>query len=518
MTSAFTIDRVFKDRRLLGAALGDFDLSTWRPALKAAFGLKLNDAEAKTFAQIAGNRAVPETRVRELWAVIGRRGGKSRMAAAVATYLALFVKHRRSHGERPMVLVIASSVDQARTVFGYVKGFLDASEVLSKEVVDAKAFEVTLSNGVVIAVHSSSFRTVRGRTLIACIMDECSFWRDEASANPDVETYRAVLPSLATTNGMLIGISTPYRKIGLLYQKYRDHFGIDGNDVLVLQGPTTAFNSTLAPEVIAAHRAADPTAATAEWDAQFRDDLSSFLDDASIDAAVEHGRPAELPPREGCIYFAFTDMSGGGHDASTLCILHRDGERLVADVIRGRRGHHDPAIVAAEYAALAKEYRCRAITGDNYAKEWVAGAYRSAGLEYRRSPLVRSDLYLEGQVSFARGLVSVPDHAQLLRELRLLERRTARSGKDSVDHGVGGSDDHANALFGAMYVAAKAAARPRTKIVSPLFYSNRLGWIGDGQANTPPPPGYRRTHEPWRDFVGPDAIYSHWPGSGPREW
>jgi len=315
---------------------------------------------------------------------------------------------------------------------------------------------------------------------------------------------------------MLIGISTPYRKIGLLHQKYRDHFGVDGNDVLVLQGPTTTFNSTLAPEVIAAHRAADPTSATAEWDAQFRDDLFSFLDDASIDAAVEHGRPAELPPREGCIYFAFTDMSGGGHDASTLGILHRDGERLVADVVRGRRGHHDP--VAAEYAALAKQYRIRAVTGDNYAKEWVAGAYRSAGLEYRRSPVVRSDLYLEGQVLFARGLVSIPDQPPLLRELRLLERRTARSGKDSVDHGVGGSDDHANALFGAMYVAVKAASRPQTKIVSPLFYSKQLGWIGDGQANTPPPPGYQRRDEPWRDFVGPDAVYRHWPGSGPREW
>jgi hypothetical protein len=508
VTSALTIDRVFKDGRLLGAAIGDFDLRAWRPALKAAFGLKLDDAEAKTFAEIAGERAVPKSRVRELWAVAGRRSGKSRMAAAVATYLALFVEHRRAHGERPMVLVIASSVDQARTVFGYVKGFLDASPVLTKEVVDAKAFELSLANGITIAVHSSSFRTVRGRTLVAAVFDECSFWRDETSANPDTEVYRAVLPSLATTAGMLVAISTPYRRVGLLYQKHRDHFGQDGDDVLVVQGPTTAFNPTLALEVIAAHRAADPTAAVSEWDSQFRDDLSSFLDDASINAAVEHGRPAELPPRKNVVYYAFTDMSGGGRDASTICILHRDGEHLVADVVRGRRGPHDPAAVATEYAALAKEYRCRAVTGDNYAKEWVAGAYRAAGLEYRRSPLVRSDLYLEGQVSFARGLVSIPDHAQLLRELRLLERRTARSGKDSVDHGVGGSDDHANALFGAMYVAVKAAARPKVPIVAPVFVPKTGSIDATGRSTT----------QAYFDWVNGGHGGSRWPGSGPTEW
>ncbi|MEI9899645.1 MAG: hypothetical protein WDN31_05285 [Hyphomicrobium sp.] len=40
----------------------------------------------------------------------------------------------------------------------------------------------------------------------------------------------------------------------------------------------------------------------------------------------------------------------------------------------------------------------------------------------------------------------MPDLPQLIRELRLLERRTHRSGKDTVDHGSGGSDDYANVL------------------------------------------------------------------------
>src|SRR5262249_26517498 len=155
-----------------------------------------------------------------------------------------------------------------------------------------------------------------GRTLVACILDEVSFWRDETSAAPDVETYRAVLPSLVTTNGMLVGISTPYRKLGLLHQKHRDHYGVDDPDVLVVQGASKVFNPSLSDAPIEAQRAADPTAAGAAWDALFRTDIGAFLDDALIDRAVEFDRPLELPPADGVSYRAFIDASGGvGHDA-----------------------------------------------------------------------------------------------------------------------------------------------------------------------------------------------------------
>ena len=51
----------------------------------------------------------------------------------------------------------------------------------------------------------------------------------------------------------------------------------------------------------------------------------------------------------------------------------------------------------------------------------------------------------------------LPDHPKLLRELRLLERHTARSGKDSVDHPRGGHDDLANACAGAIVMAQQGS-------------------------------------------------------------
>jgi hypothetical protein len=84
VTAAITIDEVLRDPNLLGAALGDpSSWSTWLSVLKAAFGQPLDTDEAAAFSAVAGGRASPLERVRELWAAVGRRAGKSRLAAAV---------------------------------------------------------------------------------------------------------------------------------------------------------------------------------------------------------------------------------------------------------------------------------------------------------------------------------------------------------------------------------------------------------------------------------------------------
>jgi hypothetical protein len=468
------IARALTDRRMLGAALGPLDTwQTWLIALKAAFGnATLTAAEQEVFHAIAGERGLPAHRVRELWVVAGRRSGKSRIAAAIAIYLALFQKYQLARGERGMCLVLAGSIDQSLAVFNYIRGFLEAAPALAREIVAVNRQEIELRNGIIIAVHSNSFRTVRGRTLVAAIFDETAFWRDDSSALPDVEVFSAVLPSLATTNGMLIGISTPYRKLGLLYQKHRDHFGVDDDAVLVVQGASQVFNPSLADATIAAQREADPTAAGAEWDAMFRADIGAFLDDELIDRAVEHGRPLELPPVDGVVYWCFVDASGGAvsGDAYAIAIGHREGETCVIDLVRGCNGPFDPQEVTKEFAALCRDYHVSRVTGDNYAREWVAGAWRDTGREYVRSPQPKGEIYLECVPVFTRGLVRLPDHARLIRELRLLERRTHRSGKDTVDHPRSGHDDHANCVCGVINVITQAArlAAQEPQIVMPF--------------------------------------------------
>jgi hypothetical protein len=391
------------------------------------------------------------------------------VAAALAVFLALFQRHKLAKGETGHVLVLAATQDQAKTVFEYCVGFIEASEALRREVSSITAHEIRLANNIVIAVHVNSFRTVRGKTLLACIFDEVSFWKDEASALPDVETYRACLPSLIASGGMLIGISTPYRRTGLIHAKHRDHFGVEGDDVLVVQGDAATFNPTLSAELIEAHRASDPEAAVAEWDAQFRSDLVQFLSEDLIELAIDRSRPPELPPQQGVQYRCFVDASGGRHDSYTVCIGHKDqSDRFVCDVLRGREPPFDPQEITREYAALASEYGCSRIEGDAYSADWITSSYRECGATYECAEKNKSELYLEGLPTFSRGLVSLPEHRRLGRELRLLERHVSRAGRDRVDHGRGGSDDYANSVFGALHMAM-AGSRYR--------YPDDMDWV-----------------------------------------
>jgi hypothetical protein len=474
-----TIEQAMLDANLLGAGLGD--PSTWKlwlTVLKAAFAIALTPEEAQAFAAVAGGRKPPTQRAKELWCVLGRRSGKSRMAAALAVYFAVLVDHtgKLAPGEVGYVYTLASTRDQAKAIRNYAEGFLRASPILSTMIEEVTAEEIRLRGGIVIAVHPSNFRSVRGRSLLACVFDEVSFWRSEESAQPDLEVYRAVLPALSTTGGMLVAISSPYRRVGILHQKHRDFFGKDDDRTLVIQGESRTFNPLLDEELIRRAKEEDPEAATSEWDGDFRSDLTQFLDDAVIDAAIDYGRPLELPPRDGLVYRAFADASAGRHDAFTFGIGHREDGRIIADVIRGRRPPFDPATVAAEFAALAKEYRCTKVIGDNFSGEWVAQAFKTAGVEYARSELAKSALYLEALPYFMRGAISIPNVPILIRELRLLERRVGRSGKDSVDHGASGSDDHANVLAGIMWLLRDVAKREM--YFPPAFSSSGGSYFG----------------------------------------
>jgi hypothetical protein len=469
------IERAATDRRLLGAALGDLKTwAAWFVILKAAFGLRLKPEELVLFEELAGGRKPPTERVQELWVIAGRRGGKTRIASMIATFFSAFADNAGAlaQGEVGHVLALAPSKDQARIIRDYAGGHFAASPILRQEVESESATEIRLKGNICLGVHSNSFRTVRGRTLLAAVFDEVSFWRDESSASPDKEVYRAVLPALASTGGMLVGISTAYRRLGLLYEKHRDHFGAEG-DVLVIQAPTERLNPTIDKRIIARACESDASAALSEWDAEFRNDLSSFLDDAQIDVAVDRSRPIELSFNRFYKYFAFTDASAGRKDHFTAAVAHKEGSRVIVDVVRGQRPPFDPQSVAYDFAKLARSYGCQEIVGDNFAGEWVAAAFRSAGIGYRRSDVARSGLYLEMLPLFSQGTISIPNHPQLIRELRLLERRTSRMGADRVDHPTSGSDDYANSLAGVTYVCARSSCR------YPVAQIGKAGYVRD---------------------------------------
>ena len=140
------------------------------------------------------------------------------------------------------MLCLAPTQRQASGVLNYCRAFMESSPILRQQIIATTSDEIRLRDTVTIAVHPANYRTVRGRTLVACVMDETAQWRDELSALPDVEALRAVVPALLTTKGLVIGISTPYGQRGLLFEKYRDFYGKSDPDTLVIKGATTTFH------------------------------------------------------------------------------------------------------------------------------------------------------------------------------------------------------------------------------------------------------------------------------------
>ena len=190
----------------------------------------------------------PSEQAREAWVVAGRRGGKSRMAALIAVYIAAFRDFSSvlAPGERGVVMLLAADRKQARVLLRYVSGLLDASPLLSS-MVEARVREtIRLTNGIDVEIHTSSFRAVRGYSIVAAVCDELAFWPTEETSNPDVEVLSALRPGMANVpSSLLLCISSPYARRGALFEAHKRHFGVEDSKVLVWQADTASMNPTI---------------------------------------------------------------------------------------------------------------------------------------------------------------------------------------------------------------------------------------------------------------------------------
>jgi len=469
----------------------------WRAILKAAYALAMTDEETAFFRSVA-ERDPPTERVTELWIIAGRRAGKDSVASVIATHAAALFEDdgQLRPGERALVACLATDRDQAKVVLNYTRSFFTDIPMLHSMVTKEVTNGFELSNKVDIAISTNSFRSVRGRPVLCAIFDEVAFWRDDASATPDVETYNAIRPATATMPGaMLVGISSPYRKAGLLHKKYREHYGKPGK-VLVIKAPTELLNPTIDPRIIADAMEDDPAAARAEWMAEFRDDISAFVSQEAVDACVSPG-VFERARVMGVSYSAFCDPSGGSSDSMTLAIGHsemmRDGRSsAVLDAVREITAPFSPDDAVGEFAEVLKRYRITTVRGDRYAAEWVRGAFKKAGIEYRPADLSKSEIYRDFLPRLNSGEVDLLDNRRLTTQLLGLERRTARGGRDSIDHAPGSKDDLANAAAGVIVYLTSARHQIYT---GPLFGSWGFGGSGErhplvGHANQPIDNGY----------------------------
>lgn len=493
MKPTVSLRQALDDPQLLGHALVGESWAIWRVVLLASMGEPLNEKERAIFEQVTGRAEPPCERVEEFWGIIGRRGGKDVAASVLSAYLAGLGDWTgvTAPGEIPTVVCIAPDQRQARIQLSYITGVLKNSIVLSGLIQNETSDSLELSNGVVIDVRAASFRRIRGVTAVAVIASEAAFWySDEASSNTDSEILNAIRPALATTSGPLIVITSPYAQRGEVFETYRRHYGPNGDQlILVAHGASRTFNPTLPQRVVDRAMERDPASASAEYLAQFRTDIADYVTRAAVEACIERG-VIERKHNAAVQFSAFVDPSGGASDSMTLAIGHTEKDTIVIDVLREVPAPFNPESATAEFVSVLKHYRIRGVTGDRYAGQWCQQSFERQGIKYEPSDTPKSGLYLDLLPKINSGTIRLLDHPKSINQLCSLERRTARGGRDSIDHRPGAHDDIANVIAGVASV-----------LVQPKLQG---GWgtyhLGYG---TPPKRPYKRS---WSRQPGISAV------------
>jgi hypothetical protein len=436
----------------------------WMAAWSTIYGLPLTEDELKLFQQCTGRQKPRPEGYTEAFFVCGRQSGKSKTAALLTVFEAIFGgwESRVGPGDRYWFFVIATDKAQAGVIFSYVKAMLDQfrdkkkkrktdeDPLIERETQD----ELWLRNGAVIAIKTASYRALRGFRVAQAVLDEMAFLRDERSANPDSEIVASLLPAMIP-GGRLLGISTPFAKFGLLWELFHAHYGVEDSDQLIWRAPTRVMNPTYLQSWIDKLMRRDKVLYTAEFEAEFRDDVGEFIPESLVNAFCT-ASPAG--PEAGRKYCGFIDPSGGRVDSFTLGISHVWEGRVHLDFLAETEAPFDsPDAVVERYAGILRHYGVTEIVSDQHAKDWVKDSFRRYNINVVFSDLSTSDLFLEFQPRLSSGQLVLLNDARLRLQLRQLERRAQPGGREAISHPQfqGYHDDLAAAAAGACVYAIK---------------------------------------------------------------
>jgi hypothetical protein len=215
------------------------------------------------------------------------------------------------------------------------------------------------------------------------------------------------------------------------------------------------MNPLIPAEELAREQESDPQNYRREFLAEWLDDVDQFLPDSDIAIAVRAGvrelRPADVLKGG---YFAAIDASSlTGRDRFVFGIGHRAvrgnaGLGLSLDLLRGWTRSTVPQ-VCDEIAALAKTYGIRTVTADQHGYYFLRELMNQRGIELIQLPFTarsKPEIFLDLKIGLAQGSIQLLDHAESLRELRILESKRTSGGNYSIAAPRGAHDDYACCL------------------------------------------------------------------------
>ena len=288
--------------------------------------------------------------------------------------------------------------------------FADDGSPLAGEVKKTTREGVKLRNGVSLSCYPCRPQAVRGVRGLVAVADELAHFVSSDGYPRDKEMLTALRPTLATTGGKLIVLSSPHAQAGELYELHQKHYGNDDSPTLCWKADAPTMNPTLPADYLERMRTADPEAYRSEVLGEFRAGLSTLFDPDVLDRCVVEGR-VELPPSDDVTqYRAFVDVSHGRSDDFALCVGHqKDDGTIVIDALRWWSSPFDPAEVTKECSKLMKRYGTLTAKADRVAGEWATQQFRLNGIDLDQTAIPKSDLYLAALAKVNARQVELPD-------------------------------------------------------------------------------------------------------------
>jgi hypothetical protein len=383
---------------------------------------------------------------------LGRGSGKTTLCSAFAVYTAVtFDIAKCGPGDVPYVIVIAPDKATAQLSIRMAREMVRSQPALERLVVSdtSELIQLRRPDGRMVRIEAFAATrggsALRGRTIIAFLMDEAEFFTSNSSdggrdyAVNDRDIFRALKPRLLPAGkGMLI--STPWPVETLMGEMFTDNWG-KCLTAVAIKAPTILVRGN-DPDVAAMvedELQKDPENARRELFCE----VEGLAGEGFFDASALHSSICDVddwptaynpswPVAVGC------DL-GFTRDSSAVAVVQFDGQkyRLVyAEELKPKPGKPlKPGYVVARFAEVSKKYGAKGVIADAHYRMSLHEHLEATGLSIWNAPATPSEAFTRTRAVLHEGRCTIPRvdiGKRMLQQAKLVTSKASPGGKLTI--------------------------------------------------------------------------------------
>jgi hypothetical protein len=349
-------------------------------------------------------------------------------------------------GEVRPALAVAPDVRTGRQPVRVARGFAEQVPQISALIESATSDAIVFRrdggrfSSVECLPASIGGKATRGRRYLEAVLDEASFFRDEASgAVNDQHVFQSVV---ARCTGTVWIPSTPWLETSLIWQLYEKNYG-KPTTALAARLPTLLVRtSERTRRMVEQERERDPMNAAREYDCQpLSTGTGALFDGAAIKQAVDDKRPlvivAGTYQRRGMA----VDL-GFVRNSSTAVVVGEDPDRpghyTVCEVLELRPEPNQPlkpSEVCSDFMLLARRHSIDGLLADGHYLESLKEHLRGSGVGVFTTPagaIGKEQMFVATRNVLHQGRLHLPNVPRLIQQLREVTARATAGGGLSI--------------------------------------------------------------------------------------